>query len=181
MLRAPVDMAQEERFGWRAKVVSRQGLHSMFGTKPWILWTGCFDGKDQRILPGHLSLLQSLAAIAPVVVGIESDRTLWWNKGMFRPQLHMEERIERLAKRPEVAAVLPFDGVMIYNPDAGIRTSKRFADRFRRIHPPIVPIYCFDPMNPYGDGMNANAKEIGATRLVYDYFPSPSTSRVLGY
>jgi len=177
-LKTPV-IHPPEFVGWEKKITTENRVSQLFGTKPWILLTGCFDGK--RITDGHTSLIQALSNIAPVVIGIESDETLFWNKGMFRPFLHQVDRVERIAKLPEVSAVIPFITTVIYNTNIGRRTNLEFFERFLRMRPPIVPIYAFDPSNPYRDSMNGDAKSIGAERLVYELYPAKSTSQTLGY
>jgi len=180
VLSEPIDHASYDRFSWRSKVHSQRGARHAFGSKSWILLTGCFDG--ERLHRGHRSLIQALSAIAPVVVGVESDETLWWNKGMFRPRMHLDVRVERLAKLPEVAMVVPFSEVALYNFAYGSRKSSDvFLSRMMRMRPPMVPVYCNDPHSPYPMSVNADAKRIGATRLVYDYYSTESTSRLLGY
>ena len=179
-LAAPNDHHLRESVGWRHKIVSGVRPIPRFGDTPWILLTGCFDGKT--LTDGHLSLFQALAHVAPLAVAVESDETLWWNKGMFRPYLHQEERVARVAQRPEVTAVVPFADVVFYGGRYPISKSRaRFVERFTLLHPPIVPIAAEDPLNGYPFGMNHDAKEIGATRLVYEYYPSRSTSERLGY
>lgn len=179
-LASPADAHQAERFGWKSKVMTERQLPGRFGSKPWVLLTGCFDGR--KLSDGQLSLIQALASVAPLVVALESDQTLWWNKGMFRPYLHQEERAQRLAQRAEIAAVLPFSDTVFYGGRYPVHYSReRFRERFTILRPPIVPIWCGDPYNAYDCGMNADAKAVGASRLVYEYYPAPSTSRSLGY
>lgn len=179
VLSSPVETGID-RFSWRSKVVMQTSVQRQFGTKSWILWTGCFDGDDLH--RGHRSLLQALSGIAPVVVGVESDETLWWNKGMFRPHIPQAMRVERLAKLPEVSMVIPFSEVVFYNPMYDVQKSAHaYESRMTSLRPSMVPIFVDDPTNPYPRSLNAYAKRIGATRLVYDLFSNESTSRQLGY
>lgn len=178
-LKPPVDGTISDRIGWVKKVLPVDKVLKRFGSKPWVLLTGCFDGK--QLTDGQLSLMQSLADIAPLVIGIESDETLRWNKGMFRPYLHQEERVARIAQRPEVSIVVPFDEEVIYNFGISTRSSHKLLQRFLRMRPPIVPIHADDPYNAQEWSMNGDAKRIHATRLVFEYYPAPSTSRLLGY
>lgn len=179
-LAAPRGQQERETVGWRQKIVSGGRPVRRFHDSPWILLTGCFDGK--MLTDGHLSLFQALSAVAPLVVAVESDETLWWNKGLFRPYLHQEERVSRVARRPEVAVVIPFTDVVFYGGRYPVSKSReRFIERFTVLRPPIVPIALEDPLNGYPFGMNSDAKRIGATRLVYERYPARSTAQRLGY
>lgn len=179
-LAPPKEHHRVELIGWRNKVIPFSRPTRRLGDRDWILLTGCFDGK--ALSEGHLSLFQALARIAPLIVAVESDETLWWNKGMFRPYLHQEDRVARVARRPEVEGVIPFADTVFYGGRYPITKSRgRFVERFTVLHPPMVPIASEDPLNAYPFGTNADAKNIGATRLVYEYYPAPSTSQRLGY
>lgn len=179
-LTAPIDQHSRELFGWRQKIVPGDRPIRRLRDSPWILLTGCFDGIT--LSEGHLSLFQALVAVAPLAVAVESDETLWWNKGMFRPYLQQDERVSRIARRPEVAVVIPFSDVVFYGGRYPVNKSRaRFIERFTVLHPSIVPIASEDPLNGYPFGMNSDAKNIGATRLVYERYPAQSTAQRLGY
>lgn len=179
-LREPVDRRLRESVGWQKKIIPVVRPLRRYRENQWILLTGCFDGKE--LTEGHLSLFQALAHVAPLVVAVESDDTLWWNKGMFRPYMHQEDRVARVARRPEIAGVIPLGDTVFYGGRYPISKSRaRFVERFTVLHPPMVPIASEDPFNAYPFGMNADAKTIGATRLVYEYYPAPSTAQRLGY
>ncbi len=171
---------------WTSKIIDYPRapdlLRQFFAEVGWILITGCWDNPSDDLHPGHRSLLTTMKRKYDMhtVVGVESDQTVYENKGFLRPFRNADSRAENVARLPEVDYVIILPQTIRYGaPD---HSSKRIVtERVESLSPTHIMIDAEDPTNPYPFSHNRLAKEFGITRLVFTRIGNFSTSSIRGY
>lgn len=182
----PHNIAERVARSWQTKIIDYNKapdlLSQFFAKVGWVLITGCWDNPQAELHPGHRSLLTTMKHDfnMPTVVGVESDQTIYFNKGFLRPFRSTDKRAEAVAKLPEVDYVIIFPQTITYGaPDK--HSQSVVTERIMNLTPPNILIDAEDPSNPYPFSQNKLAKELGLNRLVFTKIGSYSTSRIRGY